>query len=62
MSTDTPADPEAAGPPTRYFTNGECHQAVHNLADPAPLLAAGFEEIDKTTYRTILADAIGEEG
>lgn len=64
MRTDTPAAPETpeAGPPTRYFTNGDCHQAVHNLTDPAPILAAGFEEIDEDAYRALLAGLPEDDG
>lgn len=59
--SDTPTTPEAP-PPTRYFTNGGCHQAVHNLTDPAPILAAGFEEIEQDAYQAILAETPEGEG
>ena len=48
-------DDETPQPGTRYFTDGGSYQVVHNLRDPAPFLAAGFEEVDEDTYRAATA-------
>lgn len=45
--------PEAAA--SRYFLHPDGgFQAVHNLADPGPYLAAGCAEVDEATYRAAL--------
>ncbi|MEZ3180804.1 hypothetical protein KYY02_19550 [Streptomyces pimonensis] len=51
----TAAEAPLPAPMPRYFLHSEGSlQSVHNLRDPGPYLAAGFEEMDEATYRAAL--------
>lgn len=54
---------EAPALAARYFAHEEGSvQAVHNLRDPGPYLAAGYEEVDEDTYQALAAPHAAGEG